>query len=363
MDGSAGRTDARELSCFVIGPIGDRDADLGTAEREAYEQAIEVLERIIEPACAAYEITVHRADTISKPGEIPDQVFRRLRDTFLVIADLTSGNANVMYELGLRHTTGKLTIQIGERGKLPFDISVIRTILFKRTEGGFIDARRKLIAAIGAGLQDGGDPVAATRVWFETPAPSSLTVGVITPEDEDDEPGSLEKLVDMSESLSAVSITLETLTGVITEITGIMTEFTAKTLAVNASGGDPQARLVLANAMASRLEEPASRYQVLVGEYTSSVERMNPGMTYTLEQAKAQSGSEHADDYLAHAREMIAAVDGLYDNAASFRTVAEETSNISKSLRKVYRGIIASTDKLLHTKVIFDRWREIIEGV
>ncbi|MGZ5451696.1 MAG: hypothetical protein ACXW5U_27875 [Thermoanaerobaculia bacterium] len=357
------RGDAPELSCFVIGPIGDRDADLGTPERDAYEAAIEVLERIIEPACAACDITVFRADTIAKPGEIPDQVFRSLRSAFLVIADLTGGNANVMYELGLRHTTGKLTIQIGERGKLPFDVSVIRTILFKRTEGGFIQARRDLSAAIGAGLKDGGDPVTATRIWFEVPAVSSDSSLEAPTEDEDDEPGSLEKLVDMSESLGSAAATLGALTEVINEITAIMTEFTEKTVAVNASGGDPQARLVLANAMAHRLAEPASRYQVLVGEYAASVERMNPGMTDTLEQARAQAGeNESAKSYLERAREMIEAIDQLYEKGSSFREVAELTSGISKSLRKVYRGIIASTDRLLGTRTIFDRWRGIIDG-
>ena len=41
-----------------------------------------------------------------------------------MIADLTQANPNVMYELGLRHTQKKLTIQIGEAGRLPFDVTV-----------------------------------------------------------------------------------------------------------------------------------------------------------------------------------------------------------------------------------------------
>lgn len=43
---------------------------------------------------------------IAEPGEITEQVFQRLRDDDLVIADVRGGNANVMYELGLRHTSG-----------------------------------------------------------------------------------------------------------------------------------------------------------------------------------------------------------------------------------------------------------------
>lgn len=112
-----------DQKCFVIGPIGDKNAEYGTEQREAYEQAIEVLEEIIQPACGAFGLEPLRADEIADPGEIPEQIFQHLRDDDVLIADLTGANANVMYELGLRHATGKLTIQLGERDRLPFDVS------------------------------------------------------------------------------------------------------------------------------------------------------------------------------------------------------------------------------------------------
>src|SRR5205823_2372914 len=106
--------EARDVSCFVIGPIGDKDAPVNSEARLAYEDAIQVFEEVIQPACQGFGIAPRRADHIDRPGEIPEQVFRELRDAHLVIADLTGGNANALYELGLRHTTGKLTIQLGE---------------------------------------------------------------------------------------------------------------------------------------------------------------------------------------------------------------------------------------------------------
>ena len=66
-----------------------------------------------------------RADGLLRAGEITEQVFRRLRDDDVVIADLTGANPNVMYELGLRHTREKVTLQVGEYGRLPFDVNVI----------------------------------------------------------------------------------------------------------------------------------------------------------------------------------------------------------------------------------------------
>jgi hypothetical protein len=96
--------EAKDLTCFVISPIGDRDADASSPERRIYEDALQVLEEVIQPACAGFGIPVVRADRISRPGEITEQIYRHLRDAHLVIADLTGANPNVMYELGLRHT-------------------------------------------------------------------------------------------------------------------------------------------------------------------------------------------------------------------------------------------------------------------
>lgn len=122
--------------CFVVGPIGDRHAPVGSDARNVYEQAIEVLEKVIEAACAQVDVEPTRADSIDAPGEITEQVCRLIRYSDIVIADVTGGNANVMYELGLRHTTGRPTIQIGECGRLPFDVRAIRTIQLSRTDAG-----------------------------------------------------------------------------------------------------------------------------------------------------------------------------------------------------------------------------------
>ena len=93
-----------KTTCFVIGPIGDELAPIGDPDRERWEQATETWEKVIEPACVELGLVPVRADKIAKVGEITEQVFRLIRDSDLVIADVTGGNPNVMYELGLRHT-------------------------------------------------------------------------------------------------------------------------------------------------------------------------------------------------------------------------------------------------------------------
>src|SRR5262249_31637457 len=154
-------------TCFVIGPIGNRHAPHGSEERRAYEEAVEVYEEVIVRACRAPSVGLEpvRADGLSNPGELTEQIFRRLRDDDVVIADVTGANPNVMYELGLRHTRNKLTVQLGEYSRLPFDVNVIRTVMFSRSENGLINARKELQQLLETGLADEWDPVSATRVW------------------------------------------------------------------------------------------------------------------------------------------------------------------------------------------------------
>ena len=140
------------IRCFVIGPIGDRNAPIGSPDRVVYEEALEIFEKIVRPACEALGMDPVRANKISKAGEITEQIFQRLRDDAVVIADVTDANPNVMYELGLRHSRDLLTVPIGEQGRLPFDISVIRTVRFKREEYSMIEARNELQEILESGL-------------------------------------------------------------------------------------------------------------------------------------------------------------------------------------------------------------------
>ncbi len=80
---------APAMKAFVIGPIGDKDAPDGSPARLAYEEGIQVFEDVVAPACTAFGLEAIRADMISRTGEIPEQIFRQLRDCPLVIADLT----------------------------------------------------------------------------------------------------------------------------------------------------------------------------------------------------------------------------------------------------------------------------------
>ena len=124
----------KKKSCFVIAPIGDEDSDIRT-------RSDQVLKFVITPAVTqrGYEKPV-RADKISEAGVITTQIIEQIVEADLVVADLTGHNANVFYELAIRHAIKKPVILLIEAGEIiPFDVLQNRTIKFNHHDLESVD--------------------------------------------------------------------------------------------------------------------------------------------------------------------------------------------------------------------------------
>lgn len=111
-----------ESTCFYITPIGDVESDVR-------KHSNLFLENIVEPAIRTVGLNVVRADQIDKPGMITRQVMEYIFRARLVVADLSFNNANVFYELALRHAVRLPVVQIIRQGDpIPFDVNQMRTV-------------------------------------------------------------------------------------------------------------------------------------------------------------------------------------------------------------------------------------------
>lgn len=135
-------TEEQKKTCFVITPIGP---DNSVIRRSADG----VIESVIKPVLERAGYSVEAAHHISTPGSITEQVIQRIINSDVLIANLTTLNANVMYELAVRHCLGKPVISIVEDGTaLPFDISDERTIFFTDDMAGVQELKLRLAKAI-----------------------------------------------------------------------------------------------------------------------------------------------------------------------------------------------------------------------
>lgn len=145
--------------CFFITPIGKE----GSEERKRSDG---VLEFIVSRAAQELSLTAVRADQIAEPGQITLQVIEHVLGARAAVADLTGLNANVFYELAVRHTARLPTVLIAEKGcTLPFDIAQMRTIFFDHTDLASADqCRRDITAHLREALENGAvdSPIATT---------------------------------------------------------------------------------------------------------------------------------------------------------------------------------------------------------
>lgn len=75
---------------------------------------------------------VERADDIEHNGQILDLIQQKIRDCDLAVADTSSQNPNVFYEVGFAHAAGVPTILITRSGQaIPFDLQSMNHIFYE----------------------------------------------------------------------------------------------------------------------------------------------------------------------------------------------------------------------------------------
>lgn len=138
---------AGKSSCFVDMPFGKKTDPKSGVEVD-FDQ---IYNEAIKPAVEAAGIECIRGDKEHTGGIIHTAMFARLLLSEFVIADLTMGNPNVFYELGVRHTARPYsTIPIfATISELPFDVSLVRAIPYDLENGRISkQAKEALINAI-----------------------------------------------------------------------------------------------------------------------------------------------------------------------------------------------------------------------
>lgn len=154
-------SEAKKLECFVIMPFGKKELFDGHSCN--FET---IYGSIIAPAVHAAGMIPLRADDGSSSNIIHSEMFRKLRDKPIVLADLSTANPNVFYELGVRHVmSSRGTVLICRSGLgIPFDVALLRVIEYSvkgasPTAKEIEAAARTITAALRAAVGQFNSPV------------------------------------------------------------------------------------------------------------------------------------------------------------------------------------------------------------
>jgi nucleoside 2-deoxyribosyltransferase len=101
----------KDAFCMILSPLGEKSEPVR-------ETLLEILLSLgIKP--------VGMKESEAGMGLITENIFSEIAKADLIIADITGGNPNVMYELGFAHALKKPVLHIVEKGanSIPFDLA------------------------------------------------------------------------------------------------------------------------------------------------------------------------------------------------------------------------------------------------
>jgi hypothetical protein len=145
--------------CYILTPFGRKPAPSG-----AVIDFDRVRSELIEPAVEAAGLEPVRADEETIGGIIHKPMFERLILCPYAVADLTLANANLFYELGIRHSfrpSGTVPV-IAHDSRPPFDLQMLRFVQYMLAPDGApepaqIESARQGISSLLADARTGSN--------------------------------------------------------------------------------------------------------------------------------------------------------------------------------------------------------------
>ena len=121
-------------TCFVIQPFSTK---FDKRFRDVYKPALEKA-----------GLNPYRVDQDPSTEGVMDSIVQAIRDATICLADITTDNPNVWYELGYAFAAGRSVVMVcsGEReDKLPFDIQHQTVIMYEpESESDFVELRETI---------------------------------------------------------------------------------------------------------------------------------------------------------------------------------------------------------------------------
>lgn len=148
----ASSSSSSQMTCFVVIGFG-RKTDFATGRVLDLDKTYE---KLIRPAFDEVDVNCFRAIDANLTGSIDSIMYQWLYEADFVIADLSTLNANVFYELGVRHAQRpNTTIIIAESvlmQKIPFDLSSFVIHQYRHDGEEIAEAERKRFVGYLAGV-------------------------------------------------------------------------------------------------------------------------------------------------------------------------------------------------------------------
>ena len=155
-------------TCFVIMPFGEK---IDVRGKKVQFDAI--YRSLLAPAIEAARLVAVRSDEVLESGLIHRKMLEHIRDARAAVVDISLLNANVFYELGVRHTLRRsVTVLVRRKGTAaPFNIAGLNVIEYDETDkANAAQASRRITEFLVNGMRGTGNDSLVHEVLDLNPA-------------------------------------------------------------------------------------------------------------------------------------------------------------------------------------------------
>ena len=307
------------------------------------------------------EDAVFRADDIESQRNILRDILDMIQSSDLIVADLTSANPNVFYELGLAHALRKPVILATQSiDEVPFDLTSYRLLEYDTHFTRIDDARTKLASYakgflegeiqfgnpvtdfLGPGVNVGQEPRGGSEAQEGDPVPSPTdsAQNKTTPEDER---GYLDHLIDITNGYNSMAETIrqvgEAQGDMNRSIEGATADFNR--IAANSSASSPAAVRTVSRRLADQIGAFNSRLKQANDEYASTAQEIEDSLEFAVSFQLEQSDEANPQvvEQLCSLRDLRSVVVSARDSYLDLAKTMDALPRLERRLnREVARG-------------------------
>ncbi len=299
----------------------------------------------LKPTLEEVGFEIIRADDIQDQQNILKSVVDGINRSDLIVADLTTNNPNVFYELGLAHALQKPVILVTQSiDEVPFDLKSYRLLEYSTYFSRINDAKRKL-KEYGKGFLQGkiqfGSPV--TDFLQDRDGPSQTATTVPRNEADEDERGFIDHLIDINDGyirLGEIGNRMSNdVLGLTQDIENASSEL--KNVNNNPTASSPAAIRRICRRLAERMESFNSRLKKDNTEYTNIAQSTEDSLEFIVTFQLEGSGttSPELDQVISSLLDLKSVAEDARDVSLNMANVMDELPRMERRLnRAVDRG-------------------------
>ena len=293
--------------------------------------------------------TVDRANDIESQQNILRDILDKIDKSDLIIADLTSANPNVFYELGIAHALRKPVILVTQSiEEVPFDLKPYRLLEYS-TNFVKIEKAKDQLLKYAKGFLKGDMPFGSPVTDFrqEGPGPSRGLEAVPYNTSQKDERGFLDHLIDINSGYNRIANVVQGVSrdmGVLNQAIVAATQKN-KLVAANLSASSPTAVRKIYRQLAERISQFKNRLNKANAEYSSIARNTENSLEFVLSFRLNQSEviDPEIDEQISSLRKLQSSAIIARD---SYLSLAEKMDQAPRMERRLNREFVRGSEEV-----------------